>query len=1299
MFAAKAYDIVMGVDIHIIQPPGPVPPIPIPHPFIGMILDPMDFVPMVGATVYVNNMPRAQAGTAAKDIPPHIPIGGVFVKPPANEGEMFMGSATVNVEGAPFSFMANPVLSCHDIGMPPPPRPKKKGAPKSMFLPTTVVMPIPAGMPVLIGGPPTIDMMAMAMKAGMAAFGKLAKKAKAAKKAKKPKAPKKGKAPASKCNGVGEPVDTANGKVFAIFSDFEIGGIVPLKWERHWYSDSQHDGPIGYGWHHAYDLQVRVADDKIFVRLQDGREAEFDALLPGESFFHREEKILLSFQNGCYSFRSGELLIYNFKRSNRYSDIQVLDSISNFNGHRISFSHDSQDRLVEVRDTANRVLQVENDINGRITRILGPHPDKPGEGFVFITYQYDETGDLIRAADALGHTPQYSYENHLMVKNVTRTGVAFYWEYDGEGPEARCIHTWGDGGLLEYKLKYFPEEEKTIAIDSLGAQKTYFHENGLLVKEIDARGAVWLKEYNEFRDLVSETDPLGLKTIYEYDDFGNQILKVEPDGAAIQIQYNEFGQPVSAVDAMGGSWAWEYDSQGNLTARTDALGNVTKFVWVNGYLTEIINPIEGKTTLGYDPNGNLNMVATPDQQTTWWSYDGLGRSVETIDPKGNRQQRRFDLKGNVIEVAEPDGNTRQLAYDAGGNVIRAKDNHHDVKFEYVGLGKMRARVEAGTRVEFHYDTEERLIAIQNEHGSVYKFDLDTEGNVVAEYGFDGLTRRYVRDMAGKVAEVQRPGGLVTNYEYDLGGRVAKVSHSDGTSEAFQYRADGELVFAKNDAITVGFEKDQLGQILKETQGGFLVESYYDIMGRRISLKSSLGASLDFSRNLMGDVEQVAGQGWITKFRRDNMGLELEREMPGGVRSRWSRDRLGRPLQQQILNGGFSSRTRNYTWDVNDRLRQIIDNQKGPTTFGHDVFGNLAWAQNPDGTTDYRMPDAVGNLFRTKDRNDRKYGPAGQLLQANGTRYEYDAEGNLKCKILPSGKTWQYEWNASGMLSRVVRPDGGIVSFTYDALGRRISKTYNGKTTRWVWDGNVPLHEWVEPGTVPTPTFVEASGGMTVDEAASHSQLVNAADLVTWVFEPDSFSPMAKIAGGQPCSIVTDHLGTPLSMFDQSGKSVWSAELNIYGERTQLAGKAEDCPFRFPGQYEDVETGLYYNRFRYYDAEIGEYISSDPIGLAGGIKLYHYAFDTNVWTDIFGLGKRKWIDLGDGHKGGIDTFNTGGQASFEIHVYNKKGTELGVHGPDGWINKHGHKGDVALPENVKANLDAEVGKMNAKIGHP
>ncbi|WP_160110256.1 RHS repeat-associated core domain-containing protein [Porphyromonas macacae] len=128
------------------------------------------------------------------------------------------------------------------------------------------------------------------------------------------------------------------------------------------------------------------------------------------------------------------------------------------------------------------------------------------------------------------------------------------------------------------------------------------------------------------------------------------------------------------------------------------------------------------------------------------------------------------------------------------------------------------------------------------------------------------------------------------------------------------------------------------------------------------------------------------------------------------------------------------------------------------------------------------------------------------------------------------------------------------------------------------------------------------------------------DITTWVFEEGSFVPCAKLQNGESYSIITDYPGTPTEMYNSDGKKTWSAELDIYGcVRTFRGRSLSDCPFRYQGQYEDEETGLYYNRFRYYDCNTGCYISQDPIGLAGNNPtLYGYVKDINSWIDVFGL---------------------------------------------------------------------------------
>ena len=102
--------------------------------------------------------------------------------------------------------------------------------------------------------------------------------------------------------------------------------------------------------------------------------------------------------------------------------------------------------------------------------------------------------------------------------------------------------------------------------------------------------------------------------------------------------------------------------------------------------------------------------------------------------------------------------------------------------------------------------------------------------------------------------------------------------------------------------------------------------------------------------------------------------------------------------------------------------------------------------------------------------------------------------------------------------------------------------------------------------------------------------------------------------------MSDYLGTPLQAFDNNGNKVWEQELDIFGrKRRKNCNNSSFIPFKYQGQYEDVETGLYYNRFRYYEPNTGTYISQDPIGLVGGNPtLYAYVGSPNNWYDIFGL---------------------------------------------------------------------------------
>jgi RHS repeat-associated protein len=214
--------------------------------------------------------------------------------------------------------------------------------------------------------------------------------------------------------------------------------------------------------------------------------------------------------------------------------------------------------------------------------------------------------------------------------------------------------------------------------------------------------------------------------------------------------------------------------------------------------------------------------------------------------------------------------------------------------------------------------------------------------------------------------------------------------------------------------------------------------------------------------------------------------------------------------------------------------------------------------------------------------------------ADGVRYEHDEDGNQTLKSGPDGD-WHYRWNGHGMLREVERPDGVRVAFDYDPFARRTAKrTLSAagavdQEVQFVWDGHNVIHE------------LDSERG-----------------LVSWQWEPESFTPIAKEHAGRRWTIASDHLGTPTEMYDDLGQLAWKMQLDVYGVPRFDAGTAEDCPWRWPGQYEDGATGLFYNRLRHYAASVGEYCSADPLGLAGGLRSHAYPSDTVSAVDPLGL---------------------------------------------------------------------------------
>lgn len=1267
---SKQLDPVIGVDIHLVNIP-PATSVPMPHPYVGTLLCPQDFmtaavasyippphtaeetgdadsaklaeightaltmaVGMMGATVKIGGfIPRAVASTPTRSIP-HVPMGAGFaansIPIPKNNGHAFMGSLTVLADGLPLSGGgAHMHLDCNDLGM------SSVHKVPGLFLPTGVINPIPPARQILTSPVPVpLNPMTALSRKCMGAFGRLYKK-KTKRLADKLHGAINDKIKSGKlqdmlhktiCTVTGHPVDVASGTFFTDEEDFWIDGPIPLSWERTWYSRSDYQGPLGNGWHHAYDMGIVVEDGILTLRMSDGIPVAFP--LPTEkkpSFIRAERKEARKEKDGYCIWDMDEDLYYRFTQK-EYDSVHLLESVSDANGFAIRFGYNGKGHLKEITDSAGRRLAVECDErNGHILEIKGPHPENKGEETILASYEYDAEGNMTCQRNAVGDAMRYEYQGRLIVKETWRNGLNWFFEYDGSEIGSRCVHTWGDGGIYDHKLQFL--DGMTMVLDSHDKPTKYYHKDGLVYLKVDANGGEHRWKYDSDRKLLQETDPAGNSSLYKYDRWGNCTDSSDPGGGSVSAVFFRKGalrnRPLSVTTADGGTWKFDYDSKGNVTKRTNPEGAETRIEYSEGLAESITDPYGVKTVLSYDKDGNLTETSDSRGNTSHYRYDELGRCTQVTNPKGAVQTRHYDAIGRITEVEDFDGNHIHLRYDGIDNLLEYRDDLQKVEYTYSGMWKLTHHKDSRGVVGFHYDREERLRHVINERMQYYEFDLDDVGNVIRETGFDRGTRIYQRDIAGRVTSERLTSGIVREYEYDNASRVTRVSYvtTDEPDQTYRYGISGRLVEATRGESRVEFAYNALGLPVTETSDGETITRTYNKTGQILSLQSTLGANLEYKRNEFGELTEFrAGDGcgdgempWKSQHSYDTLGFETERMLPGGVMRSFAYDNIGRLVDARTRKDAQTRHMRRYRWGKADRLLATEDSRRGTTRYGYTPNGQLEYAEYGDGTKQWRKSDSLGNLYPDPDCTVRRFLKGGAMEQDGKWHCEYDKDGNLTERYIGTGRWldgkkehWKYRWNADGSLAKVVRPDGEEVTFEYDALGRRLSKSFGTTVTRWMWNGNVPLHQWKQRRSYSR----EENAWLTEEERKERT---------LWLFEEESFVPAAMIKGGRAYSILTDHLGTPTEAYDADGNEVWSRTLDMNGEVIEESGNVGMISFLFQGQYYDRETELAYNRFRYYSPQMGMYISQDPIGLGGGItNIYAYVNDTNSWVDIWGL---------------------------------------------------------------------------------
>ncbi|WP_428847100.1 RHS repeat domain-containing protein [Pseudomonas tremae] len=311
--------------------------------------------------------------------------------------------------------------------------------------------------------------------------------------------------------------------------------------------------------------------------------------------------------------------------------------------------------------------------------------------------------------------------------------------------------------------------------------------------------------------------------------------------------------------------------------------------------------------------------------------------------------------------------------------------------------------------------------------------------------------------------------------------------------------------------------------------------------------------------------------------------------------------------ERYVEHAYNPIHRRYEYDPAGELSRTLDKLRGETRYEYEANGQLL-ARNTGRVVDgeeFRYDAAANRLNFNTSRFDHV--KDNRLKQWANQEYKYDAWGNLIEKTVGIVRWQTFTYDCENRLVKTETMADTQVestsSYQYDSLGRRVGKQseIKGQTEHkhFLWQGLRMLRE----------------------ESPGQSSL--------YLYEPGSYAPLARVdqkegeAENKVYYFHTDQIGTPLEMTDAEGQIVWQAKYRAWGAVEKLVVNEVEQNLRFQGQYFDAETGLHYNTFRYYDPEIGRFITQDPIGLDGGFNLYQYAPNTQSWIDALGLACDKW----------------------------------------------------------------------------
>ena len=1062
---------------------------------------------------------------------------------------------------------------------------------------------------------------------------------------------------------VGNPVHVVTGNKFQQETDLAPlpGG---LSFVRYYNSRTTYRGSMGYGWRHGFDVTLQDRGSSISLWQADGRRIDF----------HLEQRG----QHGMVRYRAiqqtdGVLEKSDFYRWRRANGVEVLFQPNGRlvrqtdpSGQVLHFDHDENGRLTAIVDADTRRITLAYDARGQLQRMTDP-------GGQTSHYAYDAQGNLIRVHYPDRTARLYHYEDPGDAHNLTGISVQEVmpvradirsssqsnptriatWSYDTKDRAVLSTHA-NEAGKVT--LDYGKNE--TRVTESEGRVSVYRTANSSgipIVTAIRGPGCSACSpgdvayQYNERMQVTRVAYRDGTGGRYQYDAFGKLIAVWEKQGDQAPVQVAGFDY-VPGTDRVRAVRTRSVNPEGWRMIRlefNDAQQPVAAME--SGYAptpSGSFEPISREQQFRYR-NGRLSTIDgyRDDVQDLLQLQDAVSDPGLSLHfPEGGRLAvLETDVYGRAARIQSDENPPFSIEYaPRTGKVSVLRNRNGLLRFDYDPYGRMTALDINGRRFEVTAKQEpgvmaipvshtlanpQAVIALRDPRGNVTRYGIDDFGRRVFSDSPDTGVTEFYYDGANNLVRVVDATGSEAVIAHDVANRMASVVLDGETIRRSQRVKAGKASEARTDGgLFSEFESRSEGKTTRTiTIAGhrFEQEYRYDHQGRliektlpdgkqlRFIAESGHSGSITWQRPLRSDVTLFHVNGDSAESHSDSL---TEQWQSFNDITTHRLKRRGK-LSALTIEGLHDFR---YLHDQAGRITGIDDHGVIDQRYRFDTAGRLDFALTPEALYGYRY-DANGNrerrvvngrhtVFGYADNSNRirekvVQSPVwrtplqlGHALRSSPDLIQHNARGDI-ARL----NDLRIEYNANGLPHRIFRQQGQqetlIATYHYNHRAERIAKRTQGSKasqTYYLYEDRKLSAEIDENGQVQRQYLY-----------LGHH-------------------PTTLIEGDDLYAIHTNHLGAPIAVTDANKEVLWRAHYAPFGkafvdEDPDGDGKAFTLNLRLPGQYEDSETGLYYNYHRYYDPDTARYISSDPLGLRAGPNTYAYvAGDPVNHIDPLGL---------------------------------------------------------------------------------